>query len=231
MNTYGGCDRRKTCSIMKKIVSKPIAAPTVVLMAGLPGAGKSTLASRLGLDLGWVVIDRDNFKDYLLEDAMLKEKIAEDTVGWTSYEVFFRNAHDLLVNQHQSIILDTSTLRRFIFERTRDLARAAGAEFKVILCEVDEKTRQHRLRTRKQRLSQAYSRLVPEEAAKLFDELLPEHTLKIWTKDPLKKYEEKALAYIVEPKLMVSNAALMMPEVSHEPLNSWREHLKIFARS
>ena len=218
-------------SIMKKIASKSIAAPTLVLMAGLPGAGKSTLASRLGLDLGWVVIDRDNFKDYLLEDAMLKERIAEDTAGWTSYEVFFKNAHDLLVNQRQSIILDTSTLRRFIFERARELAMAAGAEFKVILCQVDEKTRQHRLRTRKQRLSQVYSRFVPEEAAKLFDGLLPEHTLKVWTKDPIKKYEEKALDYILGPKSMLSSVASRIPEVNHEPSNSWREHLKIFARS
>lgn len=207
-----------------------MAAPTLVLMAGLPGAGKSTLASRLGLDLGWVVIDRDNFKDYLLEDAMLKEKIEENTAGWTSYEVFFKNAHNLLVNQRQSIILDTSTLHPFIFERARDLAREAEAELKVILCEVDEKTRQHRLRTRKQRLSQAYSRLVPEEAAKLFDELLPEHTLKVWTKDPIKKYEEKALIYISGSKSMVSGAVSMMPETPHEPSNSWREHLKIFAR-
>lgn len=214
---------------MKKMVSKSAASPTLVLMAGLPGVGKSTLASKLGLDLGWVVIDRDSFKDSLLEDALLKERIAEDTAGWAAYEVFFRNAHDLLVNQHQSIILDTSTLRRFIFERACDLARAAGAEFKVILCEVDEKTRQHRLHTRKQRISQAYSHLVPEEAAKQFDQLLPEHTLRIWTKDPLKKYEEKALAYILGPKLMVSSAALIKPEVSRESSNSWLEHLKIFS--
>jgi predicted kinase len=212
----GVCDRRKTCSIMKKIVSKPIAAPTLVLMAGLPGVGKSTLASKLGLDLGWVVIDRDGFKDSLLEDALLKARIAEDTAGWASYEVFFRNAHDLLVNQHQSIILDTSTLHRFIFDRAQKLAIAARAEFKVILCEVDEKTRQHRLRTRQKRVSQAYGHLVPEEAARQFDEFLPEYTLRIDTKDPLKKYEEKALAYISAPKLMVSSAASTKSDASHE---------------
>ncbi|MGH2497088.1 MAG: AAA family ATPase [Ktedonobacteraceae bacterium] len=214
---------------MKKIVPKPVAAPTLVLMAGLPGVGKSTLASRLGLDLGWVVIDRDSFKDSLLEDALLKERIAEDTAGWASYEVFFRNAHDLLVNQHQSIILDTSTLHRFIFERTRDLASAAGAEFKVILCEVDEKTRQHRLRTRKKRVSQVHDHLVPEEAARQFDEFLPGHTLIIDTKDPLKKYEEKALAYIAGPDLMVSSVASTKVDAFHESPIPRREHFKFFS--
>lgn len=198
-------------------------------MAGLPGVGKSTLAHELGLDLGWVVIDRDSFKDSLLEDAVLKEKIAEDTAGWAAYEVFFRNARDLLVNQHQSIILDTSTLHRFIFERAQDLARDAGAEFKVILCEVDEKTRQHRLHTRKKRISQAYGHLVPEKAARQFDEFLPEHTLRIWTKDPLKKYGEKALAYIASQKLLVGSAASARPDASHGASVSWRDHLKIFS--
>lgn len=216
---------------MKKIASKQEEAPTLVLMAGLPGVGKSTLATRLGLDLGWVVIDRDNFKDYLLEDAKLKEKIEEDTAGWASYEVFFKNARDLLVHQHQSIILDTSTLRPFIFERAGDLAREAGAEFRVILCQVDEKTRQHRLRTRKQRLSQAYSRLVPEEAAKRFDMLLPAHTLKVWTKDPIKKYEEKALEYILCSKLRANSTASIMCEVNHESSHARRELHKIFVRS
>lgn len=203
--------------------------PTLVLMAGLPGVGKSTLASKLGLDLGWVVIDRDNFKDLLLEDTLLKERIAEDTASRAAYEVFFGQAHDLLVNQHQSIILDTSTLHRFIFVRARDLARAAGAEFKVILCEVDERTRQHRLRTRKQRIPQAHGHLVPEEAAKQFDELLPGYTLRIDTKDPLKKYEEKALTYIAESMLVGSSVASTKPHTFHESPGSWLEHLKIFS--
>ena len=224
-----GCDRRKTCSIMKKTVSKSIAAPTLVLMAGLPGAGKSTLASKIGLDLGWVVIDRDTLKDSLLEDSLLKEKIAEDVAGWAAYESFFKLAHDLLVNQHRSIILDTSTLHRFIFERARALANSAGAEFKVILCEVDEKTRQHRLRTRKKRISQVHGHLVPEEAARQFDKLPPELTLKIDTKDPLKKYEEKALAFVSGPKLVMSGFASIGSEASHSHESSWLEHFKIFS--
>ena len=217
------------CSIMKKIESKSTLTSTLVLMAGLPGVGKSTLATKLGSELGWTVLDKDTFKDSLLEDSLLKKNFTEDMAGRAAYEAFFKLAKDLLVHQHQSIILDTSTLHRFIYERAQDLASAAGAEFKVILCEVDEKTRQHRLRTRKQRLSQAYSRLVPEDAAKLFDELLPEHTLRIRTKEPLKKYEERALAYILESKLIVKNVASIIPVVSHEPSNSWLEHLKIFS--
>jgi predicted ATPase len=35
--------------------------PTLVLMVGLPGAGKSTLALALGRALGWPVVDKDIF--------------------------------------------------------------------------------------------------------------------------------------------------------------------------
>jgi len=35
---------------------------TLVLMAGLPGAGKTTLAYALGRELGWQVIDKDTYK-------------------------------------------------------------------------------------------------------------------------------------------------------------------------
>jgi shikimate kinase len=38
---------------------------TLVLMAGLPGAGKSTLASALSRELDWHVIDKDRHKELL----------------------------------------------------------------------------------------------------------------------------------------------------------------------
>ena len=51
---------------------KELKQPTLALMAGLPGVGKTTLANELGLRLGWVVIDKDSIKDSLLEDYLLK---------------------------------------------------------------------------------------------------------------------------------------------------------------
>ena len=191
--------------------------------------GKTTLANELGLRLGWVVIDKDTIKDLLLEDSLLKEQIAEDTAGRAAYEAFFKLARDFLINQHQSLILDCSTLQPFVFERAKKLATTSGAQFKVILCEVDEFTRQHRLRTRKSRLSQARAHHVPREAAKQFDALdLPSHTLKICTKDPLKKYLGKALDYVSEGEKIENGYAHTKPDNSRESLFSWLNSLKKF---
>ena len=40
---------------------------TLTLIAGLPGAGKTTLADNLGRELNWLVLHRDIIRDGLLE--------------------------------------------------------------------------------------------------------------------------------------------------------------------
>ncbi|MBV9692045.1 MAG: histidine phosphatase family protein [Ktedonobacteraceae bacterium] len=43
---------------------------TLVLMAGLPGTGKTTLAAELGRRLQWLVVDKDMLKLSLLQSGM-----------------------------------------------------------------------------------------------------------------------------------------------------------------
>ncbi len=43
------------------------ARPILLLMAGHPGAGKSTLALAIGCALGWPVLDKDTLKSTLLQ--------------------------------------------------------------------------------------------------------------------------------------------------------------------
>ena len=56
--------------------------PTLVLMAGPPGAGKTTLALAIGHARGWPVIDKDTLKS-----AMLTVGVAEALAGPGSYEL------------------------------------------------------------------------------------------------------------------------------------------------
>ncbi len=172
--------------------------PTLVLMAGLPGTGKTTLALELGQRLGWTVLEKDLLKEPFLEVPLLKEKVDEHTAGWAAYENVFYVAENFLVDQQLSVILDTSLLQPFILERAKQLTARSGAQLKIILCEVDESTRRHRLRMRKTRLSQGKAHLFPKEAAKQFDQLDPLAYKKIRTKRPLKTCVEDALIYIIE---------------------------------
>jgi predicted kinase len=172
---------------------KVLKKPTLVLMAGLPGAGKTTLAFKLGQKLGWAVLERD-----LIKESLLKGKIDEDTAGRAAYDCSLKITENFLVDQQLSVILDTSLLYPFILERAKQLVARSGAQLKIILCEVDEGTRQHRLRTRKKRISQTKGLLVPRDAAKQFERLDSSLYKKVQTKRSLKLNVEEALKYVTE---------------------------------
>src|SRR5215468_4750140 len=95
---------------------------TFVLMAGFPGTGKTTLAAALGKALGFPVINKDYLKESLLL-AAATGAITDEELGRAVYEIVFAFAHDMLVRQQISIILDTAALHPFILERALNIAR------------------------------------------------------------------------------------------------------------
>jgi predicted kinase len=117
---------------------------TLVLMAGLPGAGKSTLASALSRELNWLVIDKDRHKELLL-----KHEIDEEKAGIATYELAFEIARSVLMRQQASVILDSAALHTFILENAQDIVRSVpNVQLKVILCVADRDLRNRRLRDR-----------------------------------------------------------------------------------
>lgn len=126
-----------------------IISPTLLLMAGLPGAGKSTLASALGREVGWPVLDKDTVKTTLLRlDA------EEQLAGRASYEVLFDLARDLVVAQRLSIIMDWPSAYPRVIEASRSIVADAGATLRVVFCAADRATRERRTSERISRPSQ-----------------------------------------------------------------------------
>ena len=68
--------------------------PTLVMMAGLPGAGKTTLAYALGRELGWQVIDKDTHKEVLVNQGF-----DDDRAGKTAYELSFAQIRTSLLKK------------------------------------------------------------------------------------------------------------------------------------
>ena len=123
--------------------------PTLLLMAGLPGAGKSTLALALGRALGWPVLDKDTVKTTLLRlDA------EESLAGRASYEVLFDLARDLVVTQGLSIIMDWPSVYPRVIEVSRTIVADAGGVLRVVFCAAGPETRGRRTRERVSRPSQ-----------------------------------------------------------------------------
>ena len=122
---------------------------TLVLFAGMPGTGKTTLALAIGQLWGWPVIDKDSLKSPLLTSS-----IHEELAGPASYALMLELAHDLLVQQQFSVILDSPGRSPQVLERVRALTEQVGADLKIIYCTAGRELRNRRLRSRVARPSQ-----------------------------------------------------------------------------
>src|SRR5690348_142708 len=99
-------------------------------MAGLPGAGKTTLAYALSRVLNWHVIDKDKHKEILL-----KQGWDDETAGIATYELAFETARNVLEKQQASVILDCAAIHTFILEKALNIIeQVPNARLKVILC-------------------------------------------------------------------------------------------------
>jgi 8-oxo-dGTP diphosphatase len=146
---------------------------TRVLLAGMPGVGKTTLALMLSQIWDWPVIDKDS-----LTSPLLTGGVSPELAGPASYTLMLEIAHDLLVTQHLSVILDSPGRFPFVFERLNEMTKEVGARLKVIQCEAPRQLRHQRLTSREARPSQwrGDAGLSDEEERLMFAHL-PAHRL------------------------------------------------------
>lgn len=153
-----------------------IARPLLLLMAGLPGAGKSTLAAALGRALNLPVLDKDTIKAGLLEFGA-----SEALAGPASYALLLDLAQDLIVHQGRSVILDSPALYAPVIDRAKAIAAAGDAELRVLLCLAPGAVRAERVAARERLRSQLASVDPTEGDGSARFGHLPRHTIPVWT--------------------------------------------------
>ena len=166
---------------------------SLVLMAGLPGAGKTTLACVLGSILHWQVINKDKLKEDLL-----KQGKGEEEAGIIAYEQSFNTALNALTKQHTSVILDSAALQNFILENALDIVHnVPNVQLKVIFCVASRDLRNQRVRTRPFQITNI--RVDPITIAEYFKffQHLPSDRLTLFTIEPLEKCLAEAGAYLL----------------------------------
>lgn len=171
----------------------PSPTPTLVLVAGLPGAGKTTLALALGRILGWPVLDKDTIKS-----ALLPLDIPDSVAGWASYRLLPALARDLITRQGQSVILDGPFVYSDIVGQVVDTAAETRARLRVVLCLADKAIRDRRVRERATVLSQrtAPSDGLPGDGADRFAHL-PPITFRVDTALPIAELVPRVTAYVL----------------------------------
>lgn len=165
--------------------------PTLVMLAGVPGTGKTTLAYALAQILGWPVLDKD-----LLNSVLLDSGIHQPQAGPLSYELLLTLCHDLVVRQQQSIMLDTAGRLPFILERARTIAGAAGGRLRLIRCVASEAVRAERLAGRIARPSQWAANKASDADQELWYAHLPPETLVVSTERPLAESVATVMAFL-----------------------------------
>jgi predicted kinase len=168
---------------------------TLLLMAGLPGAGKTTLALALGRELGWPMIDKDTLKSPLVVAG-----IPNELAGPTAYELLFAVGRDILVRQRRSVILDSPALYAICTEQAQRIAAEGDADLKVILCLAESSVRNVRMAARQPLPSQLRSDPAStlEQDRERFTHL-PADTYTLDSARPLRSLVEQAVAYLRVP--------------------------------
>ena len=168
--------------------------PTLLLMAGLPGAGKTTLSRELERKLGWYVIDKDSRKI-----KHLKEGMSDYAAGQAAYQWAFTSAREILSSRESSVILDTAALHKFILEEAREIVRCIeGVQLKILLLVADRALRNYRLQARPAQLTAI--RVDPETIRDYLQQFrhLPEsERLTIYTNRSLQECVAEAKKFLI----------------------------------
>lgn len=110
--------------------------PTLLIVTGLPGTGKSMLAVRLRRALGWPVFAKDVFKERLLDTLGSGDRAWSRRLSDVSFTMVFACASECL-DAGQSCIVEGNFRRSQHSGPVGELIARSGARCVQVLCHAD----------------------------------------------------------------------------------------------
>ena len=176
-------------------------APFLIVFAGLPGTGKSSLARAVARELHASYLDKDTIKDGVIAVAReMKIEQGVELAGPSSYELLVLLARDNL-SLGLSVVLDSPAGYRHFREQVNELAKARMASLKLIECIcTDESLLRRRVEERGRELPPYRARdWADYQSNRSRFEGLTERRLVVDTAEPLAINVRKVLAHIGWP--------------------------------
>jgi predicted kinase len=121
--------------------------PVLVIVTGLPGAGKTTLARRLATDLRLPCIHRDGIKETLFESLGWSDREWSRRLGAASYDLLFHFL-DVALAAGRSLVVESNFSAAYHTPRFLALKERHGFEPYQILCYANGETILERFRLR-----------------------------------------------------------------------------------
>ncbi|MCX6753590.1 MAG: AAA family ATPase [Candidatus Nomurabacteria bacterium] len=78
---------------------------TIILLAGLPGVGKSTISKLISEKLGVKILDLDDFKRVDVDPTLVTSQIDPPTVRWAYYKKAIESAFSIFATSDTSTII------------------------------------------------------------------------------------------------------------------------------
>lgn len=122
--------------------------PLLIIITGLPAAGKTTLATALGAQLHLPVVSKDDYKQVLLDLMPEDERLIRNSeAGKASYFVMLKVA-EVLLTAEQSLIMETHFYRGISELNIIPVADRYQARVLQIFCDagIEELKRRHAAR-------------------------------------------------------------------------------------
>ncbi len=135
--------------------------PTLHLLMGLPGSGKTTLGKKLESITGAVYLSSDEYRIMLFKKPCFSQEEHDMLYATLDHNV------EHLLKAGYSVVYDANLNRRRHRQEKYDLAKKYGTDVKLWLVEVPEQTAKTR------RVSEQDPRLLPEgeSSEKMFDRI------------------------------------------------------------
>jgi len=116
----------------------------IVVMAGLPGTGKSTLARALAKKTGGMVLNKDVLRADLFTEALIEYSTGQDDFV---QEVMQRTAEYLLTRRPDlTVFFDGRTFSRtYQIQSAVELAERLGTPWRILECVCSESVAEHRI--------------------------------------------------------------------------------------
>jgi len=166
----------------------------IVVMAGLPGTGKSTLSRALAEELGGIVLNKDVLRAELFPAPFVEYSTEQDDFV---QDLMHRTAEFLLARRPETVVFfDGRTFsRRYQIERVVQLADRLGTPWRIVEC------------------------VCPEDAARRRIEQARRHPAKNRTMELYRKIRDE-FEVIEFPKLVVDTGGTLSLDAVREYLKS-----------